>query len=224
MPRRLAAFSFAAIAFFLAACGGTGPATSPGGPARSLAPLPSLAVPSNGMPSLGIPSIGAPSIGASSFAPDADLEALFPDTVNGQSLQITSAKGEDVVQAFGGDEPEEFRNFVSGLGATMEQVSAAISFNIFPAASSNDFTGFTLVAVRVQGVPGPTTLAGITELTKQDVANAQVGTATIGGKQVTAITNPENADENVYLYAIGDVVFFGGGTPSHVEEAFAQLP
>jgi len=217
MSKRVLASSGLVIAAIATACGGGAPTTS-GGPAVSLPPLPSIGIPGE------VPSISIPTITLPSFAPDADLEALFPDSVNGQTLEITSAKGEDVVRAFGNTDPTRLQALISDLGVGMDHVSAAISFNVWPGATEGEFTGLTLIAVRVQGVPGGNTLAGLTEMTREDIENAQVGTASIGGKQVTAISNPEDADENVYLYAVGDVVFFGGGTPNHVEEAFAQLP
>ena len=220
MSKRLIAISSFAIVALVTACGGGTPTTT-GGARSSLPPLPSIAIPSISIPSI---DIDIPSIGVPSFAPDAELEALFPQSVNGQALQITSAKGEDVVSAFGNSDPTRLRALISDLGVSMDRVSAAISLNLWPGASATEFTGLTLLALRVQGVPGANTLAGLTELTKEDVENAQVGTATIGGKQVTAITNPEDADEKLYLYAAGDVVFMGGGTPNLVEEAFAQLP
>ena len=217
MSKRVLASSGLVIAAIATACGGGAPTTS-GGPAVSLPPLPSIGIPGE------VPSISIPTITLPSFAPDADLEALFPDSVNGQTLEITSAKGEDVVRAFGNTDPTRLQALISDLGVGMDHVSAAISFNVWPGATEGEFTGLTLIAVRVQGVPGGNTLAGLTEMTREDIENAQVGTASIGGKQVTAISNPEDADENVYLYAVGDVVFFGGGTPNYVEEAFAQLP
>jgi len=219
VPKRSLVVSVAVAGAFIVACGGS-PATS-SRPAGSLAPLPSIAI---NIPSLDLPNVSVPPIGVSSFAPDADLEALFPTTVAGHTLTVTSAKGQDVIPAFGGENPEEIQNFVSDLGATMDQVSAAFSFGLFPGATAGEFTGLTLVAIRVQGVPAANTLAGLTELTKKDVPDAVVGPATIGGKQVTAITSPTEPDENVYLYPVGDVVFFSGGTPELVGEAFAQLP
>lgn len=201
MSKRVLMISAFAIAALAAACGGGAPQVSPGGPATS------------------IPPVGLPS-----FQPDADLEALFPDTVGGHPLQVTSARGADVVEAFGGEDSARLQSFVSGLGASMDQASAAFSFNFFPGATAGEFTGITLVAFRLQGVPAASTLVGLTELTKEDVENAVVAPATVGGKSVTAVTNPEDPEDNAYLYAVGDVVFLGGGTPSLVEEAFAALP
>src|SRR5918999_1420854 len=76
----------------------------------------------------------------SSFAPDPELEALFPDSVNGQPLRITSAKGEDVIPAFGNQDSVEIQSLITDLGATMDQVSAAISFNLWPGATATEFT------------------------------------------------------------------------------------
>ena len=201
MSTRVIAISVFAIAAIAAACGGGAPQGSVGGPGVSLPPI-------------GVPSI----------PPDTDLESLFPDTIAGQPLQVTSARGAGVAEAFGGEDTARLQAFVSGLGASMDQVSAAFSLAFLPGATAGEITGVSLVALRVQGVPATSTLAGLTEMTRQDIENAQVGTATIGGKQVTAITSADSPDDNVYLYAVGDVVFLGGGTPSHVEEAFAQLP
>ena len=205
MRKRVLAISGLTLAaVVLAACGGGGPA------------VPSVAIPSVAIPSLSLPSLDV--------QPDAALEELFPDTVGGQPLDVTSATGEGVITAFGSSNPEELRSLITNLGADISQASAAISFNIWPGATAGEFSGLTLVALRVQGVEATRTLASLTEITKEDVTNAQVGTATIGGKQVTAITSPDEPDENVYLHAWNDVVFLGGGTPSLIEEAFAQLP
>ena len=47
---------------------------------------------------------------------------------------------------------------------------------------------------------------------------------TVAGKTVTAVVDPEDAENTAFLYPAGDVVFLVGGTPNHVEEAFAKLP
>src|SRR5687768_349172 len=137
MSKRVIAISSFAVAALVAACGG-GPPTTTGGPRTSLPPLPTIAIPSISIPSI---DIDIPSIGVPSFAPDAELEALFPDSVNGQALEITSAKGEDVVTAFGNTDPTRLRALISDLGVSMDKVSAAISFNIWPGATGTELTG-----------------------------------------------------------------------------------
>ena len=175
----------------------------------------------------GVPSIPAiPSIGVPSIAPDTNLESLFPDTVGGNTLTIESAQGEGVITKFASGNPEGFRNFISGLGSSIDKVSAGISFNIWPVPSTeSDFTGLTIVALRIAGVPAATSLPAFVEFVKEDVGDqAQVSQQTVAGKTVTAIVDAEDAENSAFLYPVGDVVFLVGGTPNHVEEAFAKLP
>jgi hypothetical protein len=195
------AFGSAVLAL-AAACGGTTPAVPSGIPA-----LPS--------------GIQVPTI-----APDTNLEALFPDTIGGNTLTVESAQGEDVIAKFASGNPEGFRTFVSGLGASMDKVSAGMSFNIWPVPSTeSDFTGLTIVAMRVAGVPAATSLPAFVEFVKEDVGDqAQVSQQTVAGKTVTAVVDAEDAENTAFLYPAGDVVFLVGGTPSHVEEAFSKLP
>jgi hypothetical protein len=204
----------------LAACTGA-PSTTPGpvAPQVTIPPLPSLDIPSIDIPSFALPSLEIPSV-----PPASELEALFPDEVGGNSLSLVSARGEDVIGRFAGNQPDRFRNFISDLGATIDQISAAISFNLWSGASAGEFTGLTITAFRIEGVPATNTLAGLTTWLQEDVDNAQVTTQTVAGKSVTAIVNPDDAESSAYLYAAGDVVFVVGGTPALVEETFTKLP
>ena len=202
-PRLLSLTLGSAILALAAACGGTTPGAS-------------------GAPTIpAIPSVGIPSI-----APDQALEDLFPDDIDGHALEITSAHGEDVITQFASSNPTGFRNFITGLGASMDQVSAGISFNIWPVPSTeSDFTGLTIVALRIPGVPASTSVPAFVNFVKDDVGDqAEVSTQTVAGKTVTAVVDPEDAENTAFLYPVGDVVFLVGGTPNHVEEAFAKLP
>jgi hypothetical protein len=174
------------------------------------------------VPPITVPT--APSL--PSAVPDQNLEALFPDDIAGNPLQITSATGEGVLTQFAQDNPDEFRNFVEGLGANMDQVSVAFSFNIWPVPSvESEFTGLTMAAMRIAGLPAATTLPAFVEFVKEDVGEgAEVSQQTVAGKTVTAVVDPEDAENAAFLYPVGDVVFLVGGTPNHVEEAFAKLP
>jgi hypothetical protein len=155
--------------------------------------------------------------------PDQPLEDLFPDTVGGNTLSIESAQGESV-RSLLGDDPTAFNEFLTSLGTSIDQVSAAFSFNLWPGATQGELTGLTISAVRVRNIPAATVAQNLVGLVQEDVDNAQVSQSTVAGKPVTAITNPENAEESVYLYPVGDVTFIVGGTPAHVEEAFSKLP
>jgi hypothetical protein len=201
--RPLIGLAFGSVVLALAAaCGGNAPAVPSGVPSIPTVP--------------GVPTV----------APDANLEALFPDTIGGNALEITSAQGEDVITQFASGDPDGFRTFISTLGVGMDKVSAGISFNIWPVPSSeSDFTGLTIVALRVQGVPASTTLPAFIEFVKDDIGDeAEVSQQTVAGKTVTAVVDPEDAENSAFLYPSGDVVFLVGGTPNHVEEAFSKLP
>ena len=139
---------------------------------------------------------------------------------------MTSAQGEGVLTQFAQDNSTGFRDFITGLGANMNQVSAGMSFNIWAVPSTeSDFSGLTIVALRIAGVPAATSLPAFVEFVKEDVGDsAQVSQQTVAGKTVTAVVDPEDAENTAFLYPAGDVVFLVGGTPNHVEEAFAKLP
>jgi hypothetical protein len=217
---RAAGLAFTALA--AVACGGT--AVIPSG-LPTIPPLPSgpPTVPPITIPSIEIPPL--PSIPQLSFQPDLNLESLFPETIGGNPLEVTSATGSDVIPAFASNSPEDFMAVITGLGATIDQVSAGMSFNLWPGPTEGDFTGLTMIALQVRGVAAPQTMAALVGLVQEDVDNAQVGPQTIGGKNVTGITNPDDAEENVYLYAWNDVVFLVGGSPqAYVEEALSKLP
>jgi hypothetical protein len=201
----------ASVGLLAVACSGapagTAVPTLPGG-----ATIPPIDVPSN------LPSI--------SLIPDQPLEDLFPDDIGGNTLNIESAQGASVAGLMGND-PAEFNQLLTDLGTTADQVSAAFSFNLWPGATATDFTGITITALRVRNVPAATTLQNLLGLVTPDVAeDAEIAQTTVSGKPVTSITDPddEEGDNTVYLYAVGDTVFLVGGTPVHVEEAFAELP
>jgi hypothetical protein len=211
------ATGLAMAAVIALACGGT--------PALPTA-LPTIPALPSGLPT--VPAFTTPplpSIPQLSFQPDLNLESLFPDTIGGNTLEISSATGRDVIPAFASNSPDEFLAVISGLGATIDQVSAAMSFNLWPGPTEGDFTGLTMIALQVRGVAGPQTLAALTSLVQEDVDNAEISPQAIGGKNVTGITNPDDAEENVYLYAWNDVVFLVGGSPqAYVDEALSKLP
>jgi hypothetical protein len=219
VPIRLALIGGAALA--LAACSG-GPA-APASGLPTVPPVPSVEVPSVELPSIEIPSIGLPTT-PPDVNPDAALEDLYPDDIAGNALDPVSGSGEGVYDVFSNTDTAEFDQFLTDLGASIDQVSAALSFNIWPGPTEGDFTGLTIGAIRVQGVAGTDTLVAFTELVRNDVENAEIGTTTMGGKSVTSVSNPDDPEQNLYLYSTGDVVFMVGGTPAHVEETFTKLP
>ncbi len=195
------------LSLFALACGGA-PAGS-GIPTGLPSDLPTL-------PPVSIPSV--------SIVPDQPLEDLFPDTIGGNTIDVESAQGQSVLTLFNSSDPSEFNAVLTALGTTVDQVSAAFSFNLWPGATEGDFTGLSITALRVRNVPAAAAAAQLVNIVKEDVENAQTGSATIGGKTVISVTNPEDSDDTVYLYPVGDVTFLVGGTAEHVAEALSQLP
>ena len=200
-----------ALLFVLVGCGGTAPATSvPTAPGVTLPPLPTL------------PGQQPPA----SLVPDQPLEELFPDEVGGLTLDVRSATGASVRGLFGDDgDTAELDEFLAEIGTSIENVSAAFSFAFGPGATETEFVGISIGAIRVRNVPSGNVLQAFATATQREVPGGQIGTATVGGKSVTTLTDPEDADGTTYFYAVGDVVFFVAGSPaSLVEEAFAKLP
>jgi len=176
------------------------------------------------LPPIDGPSLSIPPVPSISLIPDQPLEDLFPDTVGGNAVQVTSAQGASVMGLISQDDPVEFNAFLSSIGATVDQISAAFSFGIWPGPTAGEFTGMTMTALRVRNVAAATVMQNMIGLVQADIENAQVSQTTLAGKAVTAVTDPEDAENSVYLYPVGDVVFLVGGTPAYVEEALAQLP
>lgn len=177
-------------------------------------------------PGVSIPPIDVPSVGLpnGSQLPDQALEGLFPDDIAGNALTIRSARGEAVRDVFGGDEPEQLNQFLSSLGVGLDQISAAVSFDVWPGATANEFTSLSISAFQARGVPGATTAQSLLGFASSEIEDAEVSQTTVAGKSVTAIEDPEHPDRTVYLYTFGDVVFMVAGSPQHVEEALTKLP
>lgn len=159
-----------------------------------------------------------------SLVPDLPLEELFPDEVGGLDLTVQSASGESVRSLFPSDDDTEIDDLVSRLGTTLDNLSAAYTFSFGPGATEDEFVGISIFAMRVRNVPAQNLIQTFVELTQEESPGSDVGTATISGKTVTSLTDPEAPEDVAYFYPVGDVMFFLGGTAALVEEAFAELP
>jgi len=208
MLRRL--FASLALMLILAACGGAAPATSgPTAPAATNPPIPT------------IPGERPPA----SLVPDQPLEDLFPSEVGGLTLEVESATGASVRDLFGDEgDTAELDAFLAEIGTSIENVSAAFTLAFGPGATETEFLGISMGAIRVRNVPSSNVLQAFAIATQREAPGSQIGTATVGGKSVTSLSDPEDAEATTYFYAVGDVVFFVGGTPALVEEAFTKLP
>lgn len=237
MPRMRAGLTAIAAGLLVLGCGTAAPQASPTTPAESPASPTQAAVPTEAPAATEIPvptEAATPTPDAplpteasapGTIAPDQPLEDLFPDEIGGRTLDVRSATGEAILTLLGEEEPDELNDFLSDMGATIDQMSVAMAISFGPGATADEFTGITLFAYRVRGVAASDVLTRLVELVREDAEEAELGSATIGGKTVTTVAEPDADEDSIlYMYPIGEVVFMAGGTPSLVEEAFTKLP
>jgi hypothetical protein len=237
MSRIKSGLAAMAAGLLVVACGGAAPMASPtAAPADSpaaVSPTPAAATEAPTPTPTATPTEAASPTEAATptqgtapgpVTPDQPLEDLFPDELGGRPLEVQSATGQGVLTLFGETEPEEMNEFLSDVGASIDQMSAAFTFSFGPGATADEFEGVTIFAFRVRGVPANDLMARFAEMIREDAEEAEVGTTQISGKTVTFVSQSDDEEDNAYLYPVGDVVFFLGGTRSLVEEAFSKLP
>ncbi|HUG46950.1 MAG TPA: hypothetical protein VMP67_00905 [Candidatus Limnocylindria bacterium] len=195
-----------ALLIILAACGGTPPST--GAPQVTLPPLPTLP---GGQP-------------PGSLTPDQALEDLFPVEIGGRPLDVRSATGESIYDLFPGGDDEDLDDLLAEIGTSFDNVSTAIALSFGPGATEDEVIGISIIALRVRNVPSANVLSTFAAVVQRDEPDTVLGSATIAGKNLTTLAEPDDARNPTYLYAVGDVVFMVGGTPELVTETFTKLP
>ena len=216
--------AFVTTALIVAACGGSTPATVPPVTIPSVA-IPSVAIPSFAIPSIAIPSLGLgsfsiPSFVIPSFASDPDLAAKFPKTINGNTVSTPeTALYASVIAAFGGNAAsDKFIQAMAALNvnpATMSYGNASVDLN----------ESETITALRAPGSSAATILSVAPQLSvllNPDEAAPTVAQMTIGGKNVTTLTD---SDGNVtYFYPSGDTLWETDATdPADLSAIFGAL-
>lgn len=197
--------ALASVAILVAACGG-GTATN---------------APATQGPATGAPATQGPastdgvefSFDTSSFHADQQLEGMFPDQIGGEDLTVLSMSGEEFM----------------GDGASPELEAALGTISKQPSDLSVAYGGagqITIIAFKVQGVPGSSVLAALFQAYASD-SEATKSNVTLGGKSVTKLT-PLNPDEDPnYVSTAQDVVFSVTGpgiTDAQLNEVFSKLP
>jgi hypothetical protein len=217
-------------ASFLAACGAS--AT----PKPTTAPLPSPSAPSAAGPSAStsgagssvaatapaassgaestegaLPSFSIPSIEVPSFAPDNDLAAKFPKTIDGQPVTNLQTYLFVDLLGFGGQNQAQIQQLsqsLAGFGIDLSKLSGG---------SANASIGGEDVQLQALRAPGGdasqivTHYSEIAAVFNQVFGNPQPTTAptlsqaTVGGKNVTVATDAEG--NKTFLYATGDTLW-----------------
>ena len=206
MTARRAATGFALLAgatLLVAACGSSAASTAPTGAAAT----PTQASSTGAAPSLGLPGF---SFVLPSFTADADLEALFPDSIGGQPLTVRSMSGTDFLSM--GTASKDVQTALQQLGKSPSDLSVGFGST----------SAVTIFAFRIQGVPASQFLGKYLGST---AAGATVTDAFYGSKSVKKVVTGGQA---VYIYLSGDILWTVGGTTTLTDallnEAFSKLP
>ena len=192
----------------IAACGPaanatTGPTTTPTSPPVTQAPG-SEAPGSSGLPGF--------SFALPSFTSDAELEAMFPTQLGGETLQILSMSGSDFMGS--GMSGNEIGPILQQLGKSPSDLSVAVGGT----------TNISVIAFRIKGVPADQFLNAYIAQAPQ---GATITDASFGGKSVKKVVT--TGQDPIYLYLHDDVIWTVGGsgsglTDALMNEAFSKLP
>lgn len=151
-----------------------------------------------------------------SFTGDADLAALFPKELGGETLQVQTLSGADMTAFGDADSITMLTDELTKIGKTIDDVSVGIGFS--SAGSIN--------ALRIRGTDMTTLAQDLMSLLNSDMDDPQQSSATIGGKQVIKVTDGPEADATDvrYLYPRADVLWEVRAEEPGLSEAFAALP
>ncbi|MEO8511299.1 MAG: hypothetical protein ABI534_08655 [Chloroflexota bacterium] len=162
--------------------------------------------------------IALPSIDLPSSAPE--LEDALPDSVGDITLQKFSMRGAEFL-AQGGDD-QEFQDFLERLDAQPEDVSVAFAFG----ADTTDGSAVSVFAFRVEGASTDDLTRELQGSLESDGSAADLSESNIGGKDVlVGESTDETTPGSVYLYGVGDIVFFiGASDEAQATEILSTLP
>jgi hypothetical protein len=192
-------------ALLMAACGPAANATT--------APTPTTAAATEAAGSEAPASDGLPgfSFVLPSFTADTQLEALFPDSIGGKTMAVSSMNGTDFLSM--GTASKDVQTALQQLGKSPSDLSVAYgsTFEV------------TIFAFRIKGVPADQFLGKYLGSTAQ---GATVTDASYGGKSVKKVVN--GGQGGTYIYLSGDILWTVGGTGTLTDallnEAFSKLP
>ena len=191
----------------MAACGPAANATTSPGTTTPTAPPVTQAPASEAPASDGLPGF---SFALPSFTSDAELEAMFPKELGGETLQILSMSGSDFMGS--GMSGNEIGPVLQQLGKTPADLSVAVGGTM----------AISVIAFRIKGVPAEQFLSAYTAAAPQ---GATITDTSFGGKSVKKVVSADQ--DPIYLYLHNDVIWTVGGsglTDALMNEAFSKLP
>ncbi|HEY5520883.1 MAG TPA: hypothetical protein VIK08_09500 [Candidatus Limnocylindrales bacterium] len=212
-----------AAALAVAACGGTATPTVPPVNVPSIA-IPSIAIPSIPpilLPSGALPSIAIPSFAFPSFNTNADpaLAARFPTQVAGQPVtNVQTVRFMDFLTLLGSDDQTTLTAFTQAL------TSIGVDPNTLTEGTATATVNGNSVQFEAIHMPGADAnrfiqiWPQVTVLFSPEDQPPTLGQASIGGKNVSTLTDPSTGDVS-YLYANGDVVWSVSSAAAQAEVA-----
>jgi hypothetical protein len=162
------------------------------------------------------PSGAAPSASAAEVPhDDAALEALLPDEVNDVALTKLSV---GPISTAGNAGADAIRTLARDIGDGTGNFSLAF-------ANDPRTPTFNLFALRIHGAKPDELARRYTALTVADEPGSTSKETTLGGRDVTEVSAPNNPIGDVWFYAKNDTVFgVQAGSPEQAESLLAQLP
>jgi hypothetical protein len=134
-----------------------------------------------------------------------ELAALLPDEINGQEAVKLSMSGEEMMEGSGDESVDpEFLAFLERLGAQPDEVSFAFSF-AFDAESG---ASAGIAAFRVEGANSDQLESEFQATMEAEGEPVEWEDANVAGKDVKTAADPDTEGNTMYLYTVGDVVFF----------------
>lgn len=194
----------AGIGLAIAACSGNAATSAPTSGTARATEVPGTEAPGTS----GLPGF---SFALPSFTADTELEAMFPDEIGGEKLQVISMTGSDFLGT--GTAGNEIGPILTQLGKSPSDLSVA-----FGGTAS-----ISVIAFRIKGVPADQFLNAYTQSAPQ---GATITDASLGGKSVKKVITPDSTTVT-YLYLKDDVIWTVGGnapTDALLNEAFSKLP
>jgi hypothetical protein len=201
------------------------PATNSSGTgAPSVLPAPSVSQ-GNTPPSSPLAAPGSsfvpPSGGELPPSEDRELEARLPDSFNGVPLLKSSYRGDTILGDPRIPSNADLRGVVASLGRKPDDYTVALAVD--PTLT----LGATIGAIRLAGVDGNVFLSADVAFNQRTTPGLLVAQAHLGGKDVTAMTDPATlgTEGPTYIYPSGDTLFFvTSADPALAAAALAVLP
>lgn len=132
-----------------------------------------------------------------------ELAALLPDEILGQEAVKISMSGEEMMESEDAEVDPEFIAFLQRVGAQPEDVSFAFSFGFDAEGNSAGIAAF-----RVEGANSDQLESEFQATLESDGTPIEWDEASVAGKDVLTAEDPETSGNQVYLYTVGDIVFF----------------